>query len=361
VNQENMNPSQWTDDYRDVRPKYESLTRKVTSLLEALFEREDIKSVVESRTKDIESFHGKITRPNKSYSNPLVEITDLSGIRVILYSLSDVERVASLIEREFIIDGDKSVNKSDQLDADRFGYLSQHYIVRVSESRRDLIEWSAISDLFAEIQVRTTLQHAWASVEHFLVYKNEMDAPRLLRRRLFRLSALFELADAELDQLITDRISQTAEYKKELNEGNVHIEINVDSLKAYIQDSSEPKYWRHYIRENLGINVPEEDFSDLSRDVRFAHFFGLAKIDEINQLLIDAHGWGETFFLKYFGLETRNVAANKITLVTNGSVVMLMIASNAERISQQVMETEFGWGDAEKLLAIAKDSRQNTI
>lgn len=355
-----MNSSEWTEQFHRVRPKYENLTRKVKSLLEELFEREGIKALFESRTKDVKSFQGKITRPNKSYCDPLADITDLSGVRVILYSLSDVERVAFLIQNEFLVDTAKSVNKFDQLDPDRFGYLSQHYIVKVSESRRGLSEWSDISDLFAEIQVRTVLQHAWASVEHFLVYKNEMDAPKLLRRRLFRLSALFELADEELAQLITERISQTNQYRQELNEGNIEIEINVDSLKAYIQDSSEPKYWRQYIRENLGIHISENDWGDLSRDVKLTHFFGLNTIDEVDHLLINAHDWGEQFFLDYFKnfFERENVTSDKVTLVTNGSTTLLMIASNAERISQQIMKTEFGWGGADLLLAVAKEARR---
>ena len=98
----------------------------------------------------------------------------------------------------------------------------------------------------------------------------------------------------------------------------------------------------------------------MSRDVKLTHFFGLNTIDEVDHLLINAHDWGEQFFLDYFKnfFERDNVTSDKVTLVTNGSTTLLMIASNAERISQQIMKTEFGWGGADLLLAAAKVARR---
>ena len=57
-------------------------------------------------------------------------MTDLSGLRIILFSLSDLVKVENLIQNEFKVDQINSVNKIDQLDVDRFGYLSQHFIVQ---------------------------------------------------------------------------------------------------------------------------------------------------------------------------------------------------------------------------------------
>jgi putative GTP pyrophosphokinase len=57
------------------------------------------------------------------------------------------------------------------------------------------------ADIRAEIQVRTALQHAWSAVHHKLEYKSSTEAPPELRRRLFRLSALFELADEQFSEL----------------------------------------------------------------------------------------------------------------------------------------------------------------
>ncbi len=331
-------------EYQSVRPVYEKLTRKLQALFDELLEGEGIKATIESRTKEIKSLKAKIGRPGKAYKDPLREITDLSGIRIILYSIADVETVGKLIQREFKIDPTNSVNKLNQLEPDRFGYLSQHFIVQVGDSRRLLPEWAGLCDLWAEIQVRTVLQHAWAAVEHFLLYKNERDVPKMLRRRLFRLAALFELADEELDDLINDVRSQIGQYRDELAKGNTRIEINVDSLRTYIQNSTEPRYWAQFLRETTGQRVDENDWGDLSRDVRIANYFDLHSIDALDTLLKNARGWGETFFVEYYRdyFKRQKVTPDKVSTVINGPVTMLMIASYAEKISADILDKDFG-------------------
>lgn len=347
-----MTIEDWTAQYHCERPKYERLTRKLKALLEEILEREGIRAVLESRTKELESFKDKIMRPGKTYSEPLSEVSDLSGVRAILYSISDVARVAHLIHREFTVDSQRSVNKLDQLDPDRFGYISQHFIVKISDARSGLLEWRDVSGIWAEIQIRTVLQHAWATVEHFLVYKNESDAPKLLRRRLSRLSALFEMADEELERLIQDRGNENAKYRSELDQGNAQIEINVDSLRAYIQNSIELRYWFNFLRHEVEVKIDENDWGDLSRDVRLARYFRLELIADIDHLLASAHGWGEQFLAEYFRGEAEElgITPQEIYVVINGPITILMIASYAERITRQVLEEEFGWGDADALL-----------
>ena len=57
-----------------------------------------------------------------------VASADLLGIRIITYFRDGVDAVAKLIEREFSVDRDNSVDKRAVLEADRFGYLSLHYV-----------------------------------------------------------------------------------------------------------------------------------------------------------------------------------------------------------------------------------------
>lgn len=347
-----MGSIDYKQEYQNIRPRYEKLTQKLQDLLTMLLESQGIKANVEGRTKDVASFGNKISRPGKAYTDPLRQITDLSGLRIILYSLSDVEKVGNLVQSEFKVDPTNSVNKFDQLDADRFGYLSKHFVVQLGDSRKYLPEWTDLCDLWAEIQVRTVLQHAWAAVEHFLMYKSERDVPKILRRRLFRLSALFELADEELNNLIDSIKNQIGQYREEIAKGNTQIEINVDSLRTYIQSSAEPKYWAQFLREKIGQHVDENDWGDLSRDVRFAQYFGIDSVDNLDILLKNAHGWGETFFIAYFKefFESRKVTPDKVHTVINGPVTMLMIASNAEKITKDILNKDFGWGSGQMLI-----------
>jgi putative GTP pyrophosphokinase len=354
-----MDTIDYRQEYQNVRPLYEKLTRKLQGLLTELLESQGIKANVEARTKEVASFGSKISHPGKAYTDPLRQMTDLSGIRIILYSMSDVEMVGKLVQSEFKVDPTNSVNKIDQLEADRFGYLSQHFVVQLGDSRKHLPEWAGLCDLWAEIQVRTVLQHAWAAVEHFLLYKNERDVPKMLRRRLFRLSALFELADEELDDLIEDISNQMGQYRDEIAKGNTKIEINVDSLRTYIQSSTEPKYWAKFLRETTGQHVEENDWGDLSRDVRFANYFGLDSVETLDVLLKNAHGWGETFFVAYYKdyFERNKVTPDKVSTVINGPVTMLMIASNAEKITADILNKDFGWGLGQPLIDYALSAR----
>jgi hypothetical protein len=53
------------------------------------------------------------------------------------------------------------------------------------------------TDFVFEIQVRTLNQHAWSNTAHSLSYKQEADLPVNLKRKVYRLLSLYELADDE--------------------------------------------------------------------------------------------------------------------------------------------------------------------
>src|SRR5258706_12139567 len=171
-----LNVDGFAHEYELKRPLYVEFTEKVKGLLQDILQLAKIRyQVVEHRTKEIPSFREKITRANKQYSSPLQEITDLAGLRIIVYYSEDVAIVCKLIEREFTIDKNSSVDKGSLLQPNEFGYRSVHYVVSLSNTRYSLPEWRSYKGLTAEIQVRTVLQHAWAAISHALQYKNEQD------------------------------------------------------------------------------------------------------------------------------------------------------------------------------------------
>jgi len=335
---------------------YERFTIKTRELVDALLNEQNLSFLLEHRTKDVETFREKITRPGKSYSDPLREVTDLCGIRIILRRISDVEQVVGMLKEEFDVDEKNSVYKGAELGVDQFGYTSIHLVVSTLASRAALTEWKPYADLKAEIQVRTILQHAWALISHSFDYKVGADIPKEFRRRLFRLSALFELADEELDQLVDDIQHKVESYRASLTAGNKAIELNVDSLRAYIETSPEVHYWNNYLRIHTGQNVAT--WGDLSRDVRFANYCGIKSLEQINQLLSQARGWGEDFFTLYYEeyFKRDRVTPDKVTTVLNGVVTMLMIAANVERFTPEILAKEFGFGST-FILDVAQRTR----
>jgi putative GTP pyrophosphokinase len=185
---------------------------------------------VEARAKSVDSFREKITRAGKHYDNPLADVTDLCGVRVIVYYLSDVDKVGELIANQFRVDSARSIDKRQELGVDRFGYLSVHFIVKVSKARAKLPEWREFSEMAAEIQVRTVLQHAWAAIEHTTQYKSEGVIPKELRRRLHMISALLEAADEGFQQLREERGELVRDLGEKMAADNYDIPISIDSI-----------------------------------------------------------------------------------------------------------------------------------
>lgn len=61
-----------------------------------------------------------------------------------------------------------------------------------------------------EVQVRSEAQSLWASVGHPLVYKPVLDLPATHQRSVYRLLALVELFDAEVDRAVSALFSDPA-------------------------------------------------------------------------------------------------------------------------------------------------------
>ena len=225
-------------EYELKRPLYEEFARKLSLLLSEILEVRNLHwDSVDHRAKAVESFRQKITRPGKLYTNPLAEITDLAGLRIVLYYLEDVHLISQIIREEFVIDETNSMDKATLLAPNEFGYRSVHFVVSLGAQRKSLPEWARFAELKAEIQVRTVLQHAWASISRALDYNREDDAPKELRRRLFRLSGLLELADEEFTTLSQKQQKITAHTNKQINAGNLDLEINSSTLKSYFDKS----------------------------------------------------------------------------------------------------------------------------
>lgn len=178
------------------RGDYESFAQTVSNLISRLLGADGVAMhSVSHRCKTLNSFKVKVEK--KNCYETLEQITDLAGIRLITHYEDDVDKVAKIIESEFLVDLENSIDKRQSLDPDRFGYLSLHYVVSLKSERTELKEYRSFAGLKAEIQVRSILQHTWAEIEHDTGYKSSVEVPRHIRRRFSRLAGLLELADQE--------------------------------------------------------------------------------------------------------------------------------------------------------------------
>jgi putative GTP pyrophosphokinase len=283
----------WEDRYRADLPIWESYRRRLVDLVSDLIQGAGIDTIqVESRTKSVESLAEKVGRKGDKYSDPLEDITDLVGIRVITYYAEDVTAVGSLVRRELDCVEELSAYQEAPAEPDQFGYVSDHYIVTVGDRGR-LTEWSRFAGRRAEIQVRSALQHAWASVSHKLDYKSTEEVPPQLRRRLFRLSAMFELADEQLSELRRARTDTEEKYELEVERGRLDIPIGSSSLAAYWSLSPRYRQLRARLRKTSTILVEEPgdevDAQRLQRDrrdlVKACKTLGIRSLGELDSAL----------------------------------------------------------------------------
>lgn len=253
------NNAQILQQFREKRPKYSEFAEKLHKLISELLVINKIKPEnIEYRTKSESSFLDKIQRPEKNYKNPISEITDISGLRIVLHYIKDVDKVSKIIEKEFTIDKENSIDKSTLLQPNEFGYRSVHYVVSLNKSRLNLPEWSSFVGLKAEFQIRTILQHAWASISRELDYRHEEEVPGEFRRKLFRLSGLLELADEEFHSISQKQKKLQKVVTDSINKGNKEIELNSTSIEQYIASSAIVKEF-YDLAIDLGFKKLKED------------------------------------------------------------------------------------------------------
>lgn len=224
-------------EYDEQCALYTEFTEKIEKLVEDLLKENDLRvHSISSRVKDRVALRTKLERAEEKYLR-LSDITDLSGIRIIIYLADEVDKVAKIIQKEFDIDQEHSVDKRELLDPDRFGYLSLHYVVSLPATRLKLTEYQRFSDCKVEIQIRSILQHTWAEIQHDLGYKGKQTVPKEIRRRFARLAGLLELADDEFTQIRDSLLEYEATVPQRIATTPASVLINKASLWAFIKSN----------------------------------------------------------------------------------------------------------------------------
>ncbi|MCD6251281.1 MAG: (p)ppGpp synthetase [Psychrobacter sp.] len=210
----------------------ENLDKSLETLINSLLKQKGIKvHQIQTRVKDRDSLEKKILAKQKYKS--LDDITDIVGVRIITYFDDEVDQIATLIEEEFVIDQDNSVDKR-KIDSDKFGYRSLHYVANLKKDRTNLPEYSSYKEQKFEFQIRTILQHSWAEIEHDLGYKGEFEIPSTAKRTFYRVAALLEQADIEFVKLKSTIADYENSLSQSIKNNPSQIEINKASLTSFM-------------------------------------------------------------------------------------------------------------------------------
>jgi len=128
---------------------------------------------ISARAKDTDRFMSKAAKQvdgQPKYSDPLNQVQDQIGARIVTFYLDDVETVSKEVEEYYRkIESRVVVPDSES----EFGYFGKHYILLLPDDVIvDGIEPSDVPKFF-ELQIKTLFQHAWSEANHDLGYKPE--------------------------------------------------------------------------------------------------------------------------------------------------------------------------------------------
>lgn len=272
------------DEYRRQRPDFVRLGDVAGELLKQKIKDAKIDTLaVEHRVKTEDSLAGKLERKSDKYRH-LEDLTDILGLRVICFFGDDVDKIGKILEEVFVIDRENSVDKRALIKADSFGYLSLHYICSLPRGQgypEDLC------DKKFEIQVRTTLQHTWACIEHDMGYKSEFGIPRIAVRQFARIAGLLEIADDEFVRVRDDVRAYTEDIRcKIINDQADDVLIDTVSLQEYILRS---KKMRSFLDELAAICGSE--ISEISPDsyIEQLRWLGKKTLGDMELLVEENH------------------------------------------------------------------------
>ncbi|MAU40329.1 MAG: hypothetical protein CMF31_01790 [Kordiimonas sp.] len=185
---------------------------------------------IQCRAKTIDSLKRRLAEKGQSDSSE-IELCrkDLAGCRILFYTNNDVNRFTSsgLLTDLFDVDwqrskfhhphpGEKSVDRLFQ---------SNNYVVKLKADRTSLREYREFEGLYCEVQVQTTLNHAWAEMAHDTIYKKpELDGfeekeAAIIGERLRDVMQKHLLPAGYLFQQIATDVERLAEGKRLFDQG----------------------------------------------------------------------------------------------------------------------------------------------
>ena len=265
------------DEFRDYyRNNYDFLNSALKVFLK-LFNSHYFFESVSGRIKDIDECVGKFKRkylPNLENLGSDYEIkdyiTDLIGIRIVCLYLIDIDIIRKALKKDF--NELEFTDKTEQIERteDKFGYRSLHLELILNNKNANLPEYKEYKDLRFELQIRTIIQDAWSILDHKIKYKKSI--PHDLKRRINRLSALFEVADEEFFR-ISEKIrseehkarNRIEKYAKVRKDKPIDVFSFLFIARKYFQDYNFIEYKADgFVEEilNFNKNFSENDFNN---------------------------------------------------------------------------------------------------
>lgn len=193
------------DQFKETMMMYNCAIRSIRTKLEVLNDELSITNnrnpieFIKTRIKKPRSIVNKLNRKGLDISlESIVEsLNDVAGIRVVCSFIDDIYSISDMLTRQ---DDIKLIEVKDYIKAPKpNGYRSLHLIVEIPVFFSD-----RTLPLKAEIQIRTIGMDFWASLEHKLKYKNNIDVSEFISEELEKCSSIISHADLTMQKIKND-------------------------------------------------------------------------------------------------------------------------------------------------------------
>lgn len=189
-------------DFKELMFYYSSAIREIRTKLEILdtefelkYQRNPISSI-QTRLKSQVSIMEKMNRKGWEITRENIEekLNDIAGIRVICSYVDDIFRIAdALISQDDI----ELISKKDYIANPKpSGYRSLHLIVSVP-----VYFTQSVKRVKAEIQIRTIAMDFWASLEHQIKYKKQINDPQSIASQLKTCADVISYTDVMMQNI----------------------------------------------------------------------------------------------------------------------------------------------------------------
>ena len=285
--------------YKELRPLYKQCTKILKEILMNLVSGCSSEFIIEGRTKTISSFANKIINPAKKYINPIIEINDLCGIRIILPNVNEMNAICDIINNNFIVDIETSNGAFEQIEATSFLEHYQTYVVLLRPNlkvydRLDLDISYEILNLKAEIQIRTFISHGWSASQYKIFNKYKFRVPKPYEQELRRVRSLLAIEDNALDSVMKKMQEYESIYGAYMS--NEKIKEEIDRLDmVYAADKENYKIGYRIAKLAMAINDMDKSIEILNEIINSNKFKKAPEL-EIASILRDL---GISYHIKY--------------------------------------------------------------
>ncbi len=279
----NIKVDRFLKKYDKMLPVYNEMVEVIQEIFENEIENREYRlQSIDFRIKTKGSLSKKIHDKGRKYQR-LSDITDVVGVRVVTFMEDQVDIAAEKIKEFFVVDEKNTIDKRKALDPRSFGYLSLHYVVSFPLEEK----YKKFRGIRFEIQIRSLLQHTWATIEHDLGYKSRIGIPDELIRSFSRVASLLELADKEFVNIKQDLIRYEEKVHNSIKQGkNMPSDspLNNITIRYFMENNI---ILNNLFRDILAeLNLKEEVREEAPVEIiKLLNYFKLKRIGDLETIL----------------------------------------------------------------------------